>query len=152
MDTLHETDTSPLLERWGVDIPAEMLEIALTHRSYAFENESEHNERYEFLGDSILGAVVAADIFHDYPTKSEGELSKIKSAAVSEKALACVARELGLGDFIRLGKGESLSGGRDKDSILADTMEALFAATFLAKGLSTAIDTVRRHIDRKSVV
>lgn len=148
---MHNTDTSALLERWGVEIPADLLELALTHRSFAYEHDVDHNERLEFLGDSILGAVVAADIFDQYPGRSEGELSKIKSAAVSERALASVARELGLGEYIRLGKGEALTGGRDKDSLLSDTMEALFAATYLSAGLDTAIDTVRRHMNAKVI-
>lgn len=148
---MHNEETSVLLDRWGVVIPDDLLELALTHRSFAYEHDCDHNERLEFLGDSILGAVVAADIFDEFSDMSEGELSKIKSAAVSERALAAVARRLGLGDFIRLGKGEALTGGRDKDSILSDTMEALFAATYICAGLSTAIDTVRRHMSEQVV-
>ncbi|QJC21965.1 ribonuclease III [Arcanobacterium buesumense] len=148
---MHKHDRSQLLARWGVDIPSDLLTLALTHRSWAYEHDSKHNERLEFLGDSILGAVVAEQIFHDYPDKSDGELSKIKSAAVSERALADIARGLELGDYIRLGKGEERSGGRDKDSILSDTVEALIAATYEAGGLAVVIDTVRRHLKEKII-
>ncbi|SPT74646.1 ribonuclease III [Arcanobacterium haemolyticum] len=148
---MHEQDRSPLLDAWGVEIPDELLTLALTHRSWAFEHECDNNERLEFMGDSILGAVVAEQIFHDYPEKSEGELSKIKSAAVSERALAGIARGLNLGAYIRLGKGEERTGGRDKDSILADTVEALIAATYEAGGLRVVISTVRHHLHAKII-
>lgn len=143
---MMKTDYTSLLESWGSQIPRELLVQALTHRSYAYEQDVPHNERLEFIGDSILGMVVATDLYRDYPEYSEGDLSKIKSAAVSERALAIVARELDLGSYIYLGHGEELTGGRDKDSILSDTVEALIAATFLANGLEVAIETTRRHI------
>ncbi|WP_216452174.1 ribonuclease III [Arcanobacterium phocae] len=146
---MHEHDRSRLIESWGASIPSDLLTLALTHRSWAYEHDSGHNERLEFLGDSILGAVVSEQIFHDYPDKSEGELSKIKSAAVSERALADIARELNIGAYIRLGKGEEQSGGRNKDSILSDTVEALIAATYEACGLDVVIPVVRQHLKEK---
>ncbi|NLI05228.1 MAG: ribonuclease III [Actinomycetaceae bacterium] len=145
-------DTAELLARWGVDIPADLLQHALTHRSYAFENECADNERLEFLGDSILGGVVAVDLFRDYPDMSEGDLSKIKAAAVSERALAEVARKLDLGAYLYLGVGEERTGGRQKDSLLADAVEALIAATYLAHGLDEAVAAVRRHIAEQILI
>ena len=140
------TDYASLLDAWGTQIPRDLLVQALTHRSYAYEQDVPHNERLEFIGDSILGMVVATDLYREYPDYSEGDLSKIKSAAVSERALAILARDLDIGSYIFLGHGEELTGGRDKDSILSDTVEALIAATFLADGLNIAIETTRRLI------
>lgn len=137
------------MERWGGHIDEEYLHPALTHRSWAYENDGEHAERLEFLGDSILGMVVASHIFAQLPEATEGDMSKIKAAAVSERALAEVARELGIGEYIRLGRGEELSGGRDKDSILADTVEALIGATYLTLGLEQTSDIVLRHLAPK---
>lgn len=148
-DPRTEVTHERLLQVWGADIPAEMLALALTHRSWAYENDSDHNERLEFLGDSILGAVVAYTIFKQYPDKSEGDLSKIKAAAVSERALAEVARSLNLGDHLFLGRGEELSDGRDKDSILADTVEALIGATLLSRGDKIAVDVIKRLMEPK---
>ena len=120
-----------LVERWGIDISRPMLRLALTHRSFAYEHDEPHNERLEFLGDSILGLVTAELLYRNFPDSREGDMSRMKTFAVSEKALASIARELGLGEFLRLGRGEDLSGGRDKDSILSDTVEALIAAVYL---------------------
>lgn len=142
---MHEVvNPADLVEWWGAPIDSELLELALTHRSWAYENDTPHNERLEFLGDSLLGAIAAQKIFDRYADYTEGEMSKIKAASVSERSLAQIARGLDLGRFIRLGKGEEMSGGREKDSILADTVEALIAATFL----SSDIDVTRRVVDR----
>ncbi|MBM7825221.1 ribonuclease-3 [Arcanobacterium pluranimalium] len=146
---MHKKDRIPLLEKWGVSIDPQLLELALTHRSWAFEHESLHNERLEFLGDSVLGFFAADRIFQDFDDSTEGDMSKIKSAAVSERALAEVARELGVGDYIRLGIGEERSGGRNKDSILSDTVEALIAATYLDHGIDVTREIVERHINPK---
>lgn len=143
---VHKPITQREVEAWGATIDARYLEPALTHRSWAYENGGEHSERLEFLGDSILGAVVTSYIFEKYPEMDEGFMSKIKAAAVSERSLAQIARRLGLGAFIRLGHGEEMSGGRDKDSILADTMEALIGATFLTHGVKQTNDVVLRHL------
>lgn len=122
-----------------------LCELALMHRSYAFEQGLEvNNERLEFLGDAVLGLVVTDMAFREFPEMSEGELAKLRAAIVNMGALAEVARDLGLGRFVLLGKGEAMSGGRDKASILADVLEALLGAIYLDRGLETA----RRLIER----
>lgn len=122
-----------------------LLEQALTHRSWAFENGAvDPNERLEFLGDAVLALVVTDEIFHAHPAEQEGRLAKVRSAAVKTGSLAGVARELGLGRFVKLGRGEAASGGADKDSILADTLEAVFGAVYLDRGFATAYDLVQR--------
>jgi ribonuclease-3 len=116
-----------------------LRQLALTHRSYAFENESQlNNERLEFLGDAVLGIVVTDMAFREFPEKSEGELAKLRAAIVNMGALADVARDLGIGRFVLLGKGEEGSGGRDKSSILADALEALLGAVYLDRGIDAA--------------
>lgn len=115
-----------------------VLARALTHRSFANENRSpriQHNETLEFLGDAVLGFLVGEMIFRAFPLLQEGALSKIKSHLVSAATLSQKSRELGLGDFLRLGSGEARSGGANKDSLLADTLEALIAAVYLDGGL-----------------
>ena len=116
---------------------------ALTHRSYAYENGGlPTNERLEFLGDSVLGLVVTDTLYHRYPDVPEGQLAKLRAAVVNMRALADVARGLGLGAHVRLGKGEEATGGRDKSSILADTLEAVIGAAYLAQGVERARDLV----------
>ena len=118
---------------------------ALTHRSYAFEQELDvNNERLEFLGDAVLGLVVTDVAYRDFPGMPEGELAKLRAAIVNMSALADVARALRLGDFIMLGKGEEMSGGRDKASILADALEAILGAIYLDRGLGTARAFIER--------
>ena len=110
----------------------ELLERALTHRSYAYENGGlPTNERLEFLGDSVLGLVVTDTLFREYPDLPEGQLAKLRAAVVNMRALAEVARGLQLGDYVRLGRGEEGTGGRDKSSILADTLEAVIGAVYI---------------------
>ncbi|WP_344878773.1 ribonuclease III [Zhihengliuella alba] len=136
-----------LLKRLGVDIDSETLRLALTHRSYAYEHGGiPTNERLEFLGDSILGYTITEHLYHRYPDLPEGDLAKRRAAVVSTRALARVARDLGIGEFVYLGQGEKLTGGRDKASILADTTEALIGATMLSCGVETAKDMVLRLI------
>ncbi|WP_314934136.1 ribonuclease III family protein, partial [Actinomyces oris] len=107
------TDTEALVYRWGPSIDTQLLDLALTHRSYAHENGGlPTNERLEFLGDSVLGIIVTEYLYRTHPEVPEGQLAKMRAATVSEPALAAVARDLGLGEFIKLGKGEALSGGR----------------------------------------
>ena len=131
----------------GVTIGEELCELALTHRSFAYENGGiAHNERLEFLGDSILGQAVTVMLFTENPTLEEGDLAKRRAALVSTTALAEIARRIGLGQFIRLGNGEELTGGRDKDSILADTMEALIGATYVSNGADAATELVLRLV------
>ncbi len=135
----------PLTEKLGVDIDEQLLGRALTHRSYAYEHGGvPHNERLEFLGDSVLGLAVTVMLFTTYPDLDEGELAKRRASVVSTVALAEVARGIGLGRHLRLGRGEELTGGRDKDSILADTMEAVFGAAYLSAGPDAATELVLR--------
>jgi len=116
-----------------------LLEAALTHRSYAFERETGiTNERLEFLGDAVLGLVVTDLAYRSFPDLPEGELAKLRAATVNMNTLAEVARELGLGDEILLGRGEEQSGGRGKTSILADGMEAILGAVYLDRGLKAS--------------
>ena len=142
------TERSPLLASLGVQIEPVILELALTHRSFAYENGGiPTNERLEFLGDSILGQAVTVMLYRSYPNLDEGHLAKRRASLVSTAALAQIARGLGLGDYILLGRGEILTGGRDKASILADTVEALIGATFLDAGGEVATAFVLRLIE-----
>lgn len=129
----------------GLD--TELLQLALTHRSFAFENGGiPHNERLEFLGDSILGQAVTVMLYTEYPDVSEGELAKRRASLVSTVALAEVARNLELGQYVFLGRGEELTGGRDKASILADTVEAIIGAVYLGTGPAEATALVLRLV------
>jgi ribonuclease-3 len=139
--------TSDLSEVLGVEIDPQLLELALTHRSFAYENGGiAHNERLEFLGDSILGQAVTVMLYTENPTLDEGELAKRRASLVSSVALAEVARAIGLGASLRLGKGEEQTGGRDKSSILADTLEAIIGAAYLDLGGDQATALVLRLI------
>jgi ribonuclease-3 len=124
---------------------ASLRQLALTHRSHAFENAlPANNERLEFLGDAVLGIVVTDMAFREFPDMPEGELAKLRAAIVNMGALADVARDLGIGRFILLGRGEEMSGGRDKSSILADALEALLGAIYLDRGLPVARKLIER--------
>jgi ribonuclease-3 len=128
-----------LIQRLGISIEAGLLELALTHSSYSYENgKIPNNERLEFLGDSVLGFVVTGHVYAENPEMDEGSLSRLRSATVSAKTLAIAANQIGLGEFIRLGKGELTSGGKTKTNILADTFEAIIGAAYLSGGLATA--------------
>ena len=131
-----------------VTVDADLLERALTHRSYAYENGNlPTNERLEFLGDSVLGLVVTDTLFRSHPELPEGQLAKLRAAVVNMRALADVGRELRLGEYVRLGRGEETTGGRDKTSILADTLEAVLGAVYIGTGLPEAADLVHRLFD-----
>jgi ribonuclease III len=133
----------------GVPIGDETLERALTHRSFAYENGGlPTNERLEFLGDSVLGLVVTDTLYSKYPSLPEGQLAKLRAAVVQMNTLAEVARDLQLGAYVRLGRGEEGTGGRDKPSILADTLEAVIGATYVDCGLDSARDLVHRLFDQ----
>ena len=124
---------------------------ALTHKSYSNENPRqapEHNERMEFLGDAVLDFVISDLLMSGYPELSEGHLSKMRAGLVSEPALASVARDLGLGAHLRMGRGEAHSGGQDKDSILSDALEALFAAIYLDSAPTDGVATIRQVVGR----
>ena len=145
-DVTHERST--LVDKLGVDIDPELLSLALTHRSYAYEAGGiPHNERLEFLGDSVLGQAVTVRLFTAHPDLDEGELAKRRASVVSTVALAEVARGIGLGAHLLLGRGEQQTGGRDKDSILADTMEAVIGATYLSAGPDAATALVLRLVE-----
>ncbi|MBD7956631.1 ribonuclease III [Microbacterium sp. Sa4CUA7] len=145
-DVSHERAT--LVDKLGVDIDPELLSLALTHRSYAYEAGGiPHNERLEFLGDSVLGQAVTVRLFTVHPDLDEGELAKRRASVVSTVALAEVARGIGLGEYLLLGRGEQQTGGRDKDSILADTMEAVIGATYLSAGPDAATSLVLRLVE-----
>ncbi|WP_084707700.1 MULTISPECIES: ribonuclease III [Aestuariimicrobium] len=125
---------------------AQLLELALTHRSWAYENGGvANNERLEFLGDAVLGVVVTEHLYVAYPDEPEGRLAKIRAATVNANTLADVARGLQLGPLIKLGKGEIATGGDDKTSILADTMEALIGAALLS-GTRETVERLVRHL------
>ena len=126
-----------------------LLQNALTHSSYANErwhNSLLSNERLEFLGDSVLGMLVAEYLYRSFPDRTEGELTRMRADMVCEKTLADVANAIGLGDHLLLGHGEDRLGGRTRDSILADAVESIIAASFLDGGLSAALGIVRRFI------
>lgn len=146
--TTDGADLHKLEERLGVKVSHELLTRALTHRSYAYENGGlPTNERLEFLGDSVLGLVVTDELFRRHPEVSEGQLAKLRAAVVNMRALADLARELDIGQFVQLGHGEESTGGRDKSSILADTVEALIGAVYLDRGLDEAFALVHRLVD-----
>jgi ribonuclease-3 len=137
-----------VLDELGLGLAPELIERALTHRSYAYEQGGlPTNERLEFLGDSVLGLVVTEHLFTTYPDLSEGQLAKLRAAVVNSRALADVARGLDLGGVVHLGRGEETTGGRDKSSILADTMEAVIGAVFLEHGIDAARTFVHHLFD-----
>jgi ribonuclease-3 len=142
-ETLHPEPLHPSAElenRIGYHFrDRSFLDRALSHRSWCAENEGhESNERLEFLGDSVLGLVVTDDVFRRFPGLPEGQLSEVRAGVVNAKTLADVALEMGLGESLRLGKGEDSGGGRMKQSILADALEALIAAVYLDGGIEAA--------------
>ena len=130
----------------------ELLEVALTHTSYANESGNENNERLEFLGDSVLGLVCADYLCSLLPEHQEGDLSRIKASVVSEESLAEVAHGIDLPRYIRIGHGEEMNGGRDKKAILADAMEAVIAAIYLDQGFEASrtfvLSFLREQVDK----
>lgn len=143
------SDPADIQERIGHPFQnPRLLQHALTHRSYANENRlSEHNERLEFLGDAVLNLVVSEYLMRACPDSSEGVLSRFRSMIVSEPTLAVVGRRIGLGDHLLLGKGEEQTGGRNKDSLLADSLEALIAAVYLDAGKDAASSFIVRFFE-----
>lgn len=131
----------------GVEIDPQLLELALTHRSYSYENgRGPNNERLEFLGDAILGFLVTAHIYDHFSDLDEGELTKLKNAVVSAPALAEAATALDLGSHLLLGKGEIQTGGREKQNLLADCFEAVLGAAFVSSGMPAASKIVENLI------
>ncbi len=139
--------TLDLAGNFGIEFKNDdLLTMALTHPSYHQDsNYPADNQRLEFLGDSVLSLVITEVLFERFPDKDEGVLTKIRAAIVCEKALVQVAKTIRLGNYLRLGKGEQMSGGRSRKSILADAMEALIGAIYLDQGYAAAGDFVRLH-------
>ena len=142
-----EDDRAELNSVLQLEIDPELLTLALTHRSYAYENGGiAHNERLEFLGDSILGQAVTVMLYLENPDVDEGELAKRRASLVSSAALADIAANIELGRYLLLGRGEELTGGREKQSILADCVEAIIGAAYLSVGPEAATALVMRLI------
>jgi len=138
-------DVAALMSALDTTVDADLVQRAVTHRSFAYENGGlPTNERLEFLGDSVLGLVITEELFRRHPDLPEGQLAKLRAAVVNSRALAEVARDLGVGRFLRLGRGEEASGGRDKSSILADAVEALIGAVYIECGTEPARELVLR--------
>ena len=144
----NQPESAALLRALDAGLSPELLERALTHRSFAYENGGlPTNERLEFLGDAVLGLIVTDTLYNEHPDLPEGQLAKLRAAVVQMRALAGVARDLKLGRYVRLGRGEEGTGGRDKPSILADTLEAVIGAVYLDRGLEAACRLVHRLFD-----
>lgn len=145
------SDPAELAAELGVEMDAELFRRALTHRSYAYEHgELPHNERLEFLGDSVLGVVITEALYRRHPELAEGKLAKLRASVVNMRALAEVARGIGpdgIGKYILLGRGEDATGGRDKSSILADTLEAILGAIHLEHGIAVATVVIHQLFD-----
>jgi ribonuclease III len=138
-------DPTALLGALGAEFDPELLDLALTHRSYAYEHGGlPTNERLEFLGDSVLGVIVTEALYTRHPDLPEGQLAKLRAAIVNSRALASLARRLDIGAYLKLGRGEEISGGRDKSSILADAVEAVIGAFYLDRGTEATRDLVLR--------
>ena len=139
---------SDLAARLQVDVDLDLLERSVTHRSYSYENGGiPTNERLEFLGDSVLGLVVTDTLYRTHPDLPEGQLAKLRAAVVNARALAGIGRGLELGEHLLLGRGEESTGGRDKSSIVADTVEAVLGAVYLDQGLEVATALIHRLFD-----
>ncbi len=132
-----------LIARLGVSIDLELLEQALTHPSHSYERGGSNYQRLEFLGDAIVGLLVAEHVYSRFPDLDEGELTKLKNSLVSAQSLAAAAETLNLGVFMKLGKGEERTLGRQKFNLLADAMEALIGASYLTGGLESARQVVQ---------
>jgi ribonuclease-3 len=144
-------DPAELAAELGVRMDTELFRRALTHRSYAYENgDLPHNERLEFLGDSVLGVVITESLYRNHPELPEGKLAKLRASVVNMRALAEVARGVGpdgIGKYLLLGRGEDATGGRDKPSILADTLEAILGAIHLEHGITVSAEVIHRLFD-----
>ena len=154
MAPADQADSTPLSIRYQFHDPA-LLDEALTHKSYVNERKGQarrHNERLEFLGDAVLSLIISEHLAMRYPQLSEGALSKLKAGLVSEASLAAAARRLDLGAVLHVGRGEELSKGREKHSILADALEAVIAAIYLDGGFEASrtftIDALKEELSR----
>ena len=148
----HPADPAELTKVLGVELDAGLLRRALTHRSYAYEHGGlPHNERLEFLGDSVLGVVITESLYRAHVELPEGRLAKLRASVVNMRALAGISRGIGpngLGAYLHLGRGEESTGGRDKSSILADALEALLGAVYLEHGLDETARVVHALFDK----
>lgn len=137
----------------GVDFEnIDLLDNALTHTSYANQHNlsyNHHNERLEFLGDAVLSIVISEYLYKKYKNKPEGKLTKIRAGVVCESSLAEIARKLSINQYLRIGKGEELSGGREKDSLIADACEAVIASIYLDKGIDVVKEFIIRNFSNK---
>ncbi|MCX7950874.1 MAG: ribonuclease III [Clostridiales bacterium] len=153
MDKSRKKDLKKIEKIIDIDFDdISLLDIALTHSSYANQfnlGYNSHNERLEFLGDSVLSLIVSEYLFKKFKNKHEGKLTRIRAAVVCESSLAEVARRLMFNEYLRIGKGEELTGGRDKDSLLADCCEAVIAAIYLDRGLDKARKFVIKNLEEK---
>jgi len=146
--TARREQLARLRAELAVDVTEDLLDLALTHRSFAYEHGGiPDNERLEFLGDSVLGILVTDELYRRFPDLAEGQLAKIRAAVVNARALAEVARTLDLGSYLLLGRGEISTGGHDKSSILADSTEAVIGAIYLTGGLSGVGEFIHRIFD-----
>ncbi|MDD4753852.1 MAG: ribonuclease III [Desulfitobacteriaceae bacterium] len=150
MNAKREEELRQLTEGWGLDIKDfTRLNQALTHPTYVFENKHKglaHNQRLEFLGDAVLGLAVGEYLYQSYPQRPEGELTKMRAAVVCEASLAERSRSLGLGKYLLLGRGEELSGGRNRSSILADVFEAVIGAVYLDAGWDVVKEFILKQL------
>jgi ribonuclease-3 len=147
-ETSSLTAAAPLAGALGVEIDPEMLVLALTHRSFAHEAGGiPTNERLEFLGDSVVGLITTERLFRSHPGLPEGELAKMRAATVSQRSLAAIARDVELGRYVLLGRGERATGGAEKDSILSDTLEAVIGAVYICHGLEATRAMVERLVE-----
>ncbi|MHB1419020.1 MAG: ribonuclease III [Bacillota bacterium] len=151
METKRQRLLLELQNRCGMQLDTlGLLNTALTHPTFVFENKNlglEHNQRLEFLGDAVLGLVVGDYLYRFYPQMAEGDLTKMRAAVVCENTLARKARDLDLGTYILLGRGEELTGGRERTSILADVFEAVIGAFYLELGLEQARSFILRQLE-----
>ena len=149
-EKLSDTSLSKLKERMGYDFKNEKLLLqALSHSSYTNEvkmRKEESNERLEFLGDAVLELVTSDYVYHAHEDLSEGDLTKLRASIVCEQTLSSCARDLNIGEFLLLGRGEDLSGGRNRGSILSDALEAIIGAIYLDGGFANAKEFIREKI------
>ena len=147
------TDLATLQQNLGIKLnDSSLLEQALVHSSYINENPGlalTSNERLEFLGDAVLGLITADKLYHDFPASAEGEMTKLRAALIRRDTLARMAKDIRLGDYLYLGKGEEISGGRDKPANLAGALEAVVAAIFLDQGWTATRDFVLNLISKE---
>lgn len=151
MQNTEETNLFQLLTDLGLEYKdIQLYKIALTHRSYINENLgkniTQHNERLEFLGDAVLELIITEYLFHKYPEFKEGELTSFRSATVKTTSLAETSKQLGLGNYLFLSRGEEKTGGRERPYILANTFEAFLGAIFLDQGLSFAKAFLEKYL------